>query len=50
MAYREIEIDREICLGCGQRVPRGTDVCDRCGSPINEARFAEMELTLVVFR
>jgi hypothetical protein len=46
MGYREIPVATEACLGCKQTVDEGTAICPGCGSPIDIAQFAELELRL----
>jgi hypothetical protein len=46
MAYREVPVGTESCLGCGGQVEQGTALCPSCGSPIDVAQFAELELRL----
>jgi hypothetical protein len=46
MAYREVPVGTEPCLGCGGEVEQGTALCPTCGSPIDVAQFAELELRL----
>jgi hypothetical protein len=46
MGYRDVPIATESCPGCHAEVPRGTEICPSCGSPVEIARFAELELRL----
>lgn len=36
----------ERCPGCQQEIPKGSEICPKCGNPVDIERLAELELRL----